>query len=60
MSSSVRTSCGRQAALVHALAEQGDAVVGALDDGFEPLQLQIAQLRQRQKIRRAERVETSV
>ena len=50
----------RQAALVHALAEQGDVVVGALDDGLEPLQLQVPQLRQRQEIRRAERVETSV
>ena len=50
----------RMSALLHALAEQGDAIIRALHDGFEPLQLQGLQLRQRQEIRRAERMETSV
>jgi len=51
---------GSQVAFLHALAEQGDAVVGALDRGFQPLELQVPQPRQRQKIRRAERVEVSL
>ena len=48
----------RQAALAHAFVEQGDMVISALDDELQPLKLQVAQLRQRQKIRRTKRVET--
>jgi hypothetical protein len=47
----------RQIALVHALAEKGDVIVGALDNGLQALQLQVAQLVHREKIRRADRME---
>ncbi len=54
-----RAHVGRlQTGIVHAFAEQRNVIVGALDHRFEPLQLDGVQLFQRQKIRRADRMET--
>jgi hypothetical protein len=51
---------GLEPAVAHALAEKADVIVGPLDSELQALQLELAQLGERKKIRSADRMKISV